>query len=59
MGESMRLMRKEYMEQLQSWRDKQIIKVITGVRRCGKGRSRRPGGLSILALSLLFVFIGR
>ena len=32
----MRLMRKEYMEQLQSWRDKQIIKVITGVRRCGK-----------------------
>ena len=28
--------RKEYMERLRNWRDKQVIKVITGVRRCGK-----------------------
>ena len=32
----MKIERKEYMERLQGWRDKQIIKVITGVRRCGK-----------------------
>ena len=28
--------RKEYLGQLISWREKQLIKVITGVRRCGK-----------------------
>lgn len=28
--------RKEYMNQLISWKDKQIIKVVTGIRRCGK-----------------------
>lgn len=28
--------RQEYLEQLTRWRDKQVIKVITGVRRCGK-----------------------
>ncbi|MHC1771133.1 MAG: ATP-binding protein [Flexilinea sp.] len=28
--------RKEYLEQLQGLKDKQIIKVITGIRRCGK-----------------------
>ena len=32
----MKIERKEYMERLRAWRDKQIIKVITGVRRCGK-----------------------
>lgn len=32
----MRIERKEYMERLRSWRDKQVIKVVTGVRRCGK-----------------------
>ena len=32
----MRIERQEYQERLQMWRDKQIIKVITGVRRCGK-----------------------
>ena len=32
----MRIERREYMERLCGWRDKQIIKVITGVRRCGK-----------------------
>lgn len=32
----MRIERKEYMERLRAWRDKQVIKVITGVRRCGK-----------------------
>lgn len=28
--------RKEYQQQLINWRDKKVIKVITGVRRCGK-----------------------
>lgn len=28
--------RKEYLNMLISWRDKQIIKVVSGVRRCGK-----------------------
>ncbi len=32
----MRIERKEYLERLQAWRDRQIIKVITGVRRSGK-----------------------
>ena len=32
----MRIERREYMERVCGWRDKQIIKVITGVRRCGK-----------------------
>lgn len=31
-----RLERKEYLEKLISFRDKQVIKVVTGVRRCGK-----------------------
>jgi predicted AAA+ superfamily ATPase len=32
----MKIERREYMEHLRKWRDKQVIKVITGVRRCGK-----------------------
>lgn len=28
--------RKIYMEKLLNWKDKQVIKVVTGVRRCGK-----------------------
>ena len=28
--------RREYLDQLIAWREKQLIKVITGVRRCGK-----------------------
>lgn len=32
----MRMERPEYLKELQAWRGKQIIKVITGVRRCGK-----------------------
>lgn len=28
--------RKEYLELLKKWRDEQVIKVITGIRRCGK-----------------------
>lgn len=31
-----RLERKEYLQKLDAFRDKQLIKVITGVRRCGK-----------------------
>lgn len=28
--------RKEYLEKLISWKDKKLIKIVTGVRRCGK-----------------------
>ena len=28
--------RTEYLQQLDNWRDEQVIKVITGIRRCGK-----------------------
>lgn len=31
-----RIERKEYLEKLVAFRDKQVIKIITGVRRCGK-----------------------
>lgn len=31
-----RVKRKEYLDKLTAFRDKQIIKVVTGVRRCGK-----------------------
>ncbi len=30
------IIRREYLEQLQSWKHEQVIKVITGIRRCGK-----------------------
>jgi len=30
------VIRKEYLGQLMSWKDEKIIKVVTGVRRCGK-----------------------
>lgn len=30
------ILRKEYLEKLLSWKDKNVIKVITGIRRCGK-----------------------
>ena len=28
--------RKEYLEQLKEWKDEQVIKVVTGILRCGK-----------------------
>lgn len=28
--------RKEYLDKLLSWKDEQVIKVVTGIRRCGK-----------------------
>ena len=31
-----RIDRPEYLEWLNSWKEKQIIKVVSGVRRCGK-----------------------
>lgn len=30
------LERKEYLEKLKKWKDKDLIKVVTGIRRCGK-----------------------
>ena len=28
--------RTEYLEKLKRWKDKDLIKVVTGIRRCGK-----------------------
>ena len=28
--------RKDYLEKLKKWKDKDLIKVVTGIRRCGK-----------------------
>ena len=33
---TMVIQRKEYMNKLIAFKDKQLIKVITGIRRCGK-----------------------
>ena len=30
------IQRTEYLEELKRWKDKDLIKVITGIRRCGK-----------------------
>ena len=30
------VLRNEYLEKLRSWKDEQVIKVVTGIRRCGK-----------------------
>ena len=30
------IQRKDYLERLKKWKDEQVIKVITGIRRCGK-----------------------
>ena len=35
-GAYVMVQRKEYLDKLIEWREKQIIKVVTGVRRCGK-----------------------
>ncbi len=35
MGEAM-VERREYIQTLEKWRDKKVIKVVTGIRRCGK-----------------------
>ena len=32
----MKVQRREYLDWLKNWREKQLIKVVTGVRRCGK-----------------------
>ena len=30
------VIRKEYLSKLLAWKDAQVIKVVTGIRRCGK-----------------------
>jgi predicted AAA+ superfamily ATPase len=54
--------RKEYLDRLISWRERQLIKVITGVRRCGKStlfslyidhlRQTGVGGEQIISINL-------
>ena len=35
-GDRVIIERKEYLEKLIAWKDKKLIKIVTGVRRCGK-----------------------
>lgn len=35
-GDDFMIERKEYLESLKTWKDKDLIKVVTGIRRCGK-----------------------
>ena len=35
-GDRVIVERKEYLEKLIAWKDKKLIKIVTGVRRCGK-----------------------
>ena len=35
-GDHVIVERKEYLEKLIAWKDKKLIKIVTGVRRCGK-----------------------
>ena len=35
-GMTMMIQRKEYLNKLIAFKDKQLIKVVTGIRRCGK-----------------------
>ena len=30
------VIRKEYLSRLLTWKDEQVIKIVTGIRRCGK-----------------------
>ena len=41
--------RKEYMALLEKWRDKKVIKVVTGIRRCGKSSLLRMFREKLLA----------
>ena len=41
--------RKEYLNALQDWRDRHVIKVITGIRRCGKSTLLRQYRERLLA----------
>ncbi len=41
--------RKEYIQELEKWRDKKVIKVVTGIRRCGKSSLLRMFRDRILA----------
>ena len=34
--ESTMVKRDEYLQSLKQWKDEQVIKVVTGIRRCGK-----------------------
>ena len=36
MGGRFMIQRNEYLDALKKWKDQQVIKVITGIRRCGK-----------------------
>ncbi len=41
--------RKEYIQLLEKWKDKKVIKVLTGIRRCGKSSLLRMFCQKVLA----------
>ncbi len=45
--------RKEYIQALEKWRDKKVIKVVTGIRRCGKSSLLRMFRERIMAEGVL------
>ena len=58
--------RKEYLAELVGWKDEQVIKVVTGIRRCGKstllaqyqGSSDINMGRGAIVIGLAAVIIG-
>ncbi|MCR5125765.1 MAG: ATP-binding protein [Treponema sp.] len=49
MEEILDIQRTEFLERLQSFKDKQLIKVVTGIRRCGKSTLLRQWKKKLLA----------
>ena len=58
--------RREYLDQLIQWKDEQVIKVVTGIRRCGKstllaqyqGYADVQSGRGAIVIGLASVIIG-
>ena len=59
--------RKEYLDELIGWKDEQVIKVVTGIRRCGKSTLlmqyqawlRENGGARVFCPHPMFILCNR
>ena len=45
--------RTDYLNELNKWKDEQVIKVVTGIRRCGKSSSKRSLSVTVYPVSRL------